>query len=237
MTQAHTAQAQMAQAQMAHAQWDAVDNYFEQALVPSDAALEAALQASSKAGLPEINVTPSQGKLLHLMARMCGAQRILEIGTLGGYSSIWLARALPLDGRLVTLEYEPLHAEVARENLERAGLSGLTEVRVGRALETLPQVEADGLGPFDFIFIDADKPSNPDYFVWALRLSRPGTVIVVDNVVRDGAVADGDSDDPAVQGIRRMSELAAGEPRVTGTAIQTVGTKGYDGFAAFLVTA
>ncbi|WP_437737209.1 O-methyltransferase [Sorangium sp. So ce1335] len=222
---------------MAQEQWFAVDRYLTDLLVPADAALDAALEASAAADLPAINVAPNQGKLLHLLARIQGARAILEIGTLGGYSTIWLARALPAGGRLITLESNPKHADVARANLERAGLTGVVEVRLGRALDTLPALAAEGRGPFDFIFIDADKPSNPDYFAWALRLSRRGSVIVVDNVVRKGAVADPESADPNVQGARRLAELLAVEPRVSATAIQTVGSKGYDGFAIALVTA
>lgn len=212
--------------------WQAVDNYFNQLLIPSDEALEAALKASDTAGLPAIQVTASHGKFLHLLARLMGAQKILEIGTLGGYSTIWLARALPADGRLVTLEIDPKHAEVARNNLARTGLSAIAEVRVGRAVDTLPQLANEA--PFDLIFIDADKPSNPDYFQWALKLSRPGTLIVVDNVVRDGAVVNAHSPDPNVQGVRRLNELIAAEPRVSATALQTVGGKGYDGLVLAL---
>ncbi|WP_437491470.1 O-methyltransferase [Sorangium sp. So ce1014] len=222
---------------MAQEQWSAVDRYITDLLVPSDAALDAALEASAAAGLPPINVAPNQGKLLHLLARIHGARSILEIGTLGGYSTIWLARALPFGGRLITLESEPKHAEVARANLERAGLADLVELRLGRALDTLPRLAAEGRGPFDLIFIDADKPSNPDYFTWALKLSRRGSVIVIDNVVRKGAVIDPESPDPNVQGVRRLNELLAAEQRVSATAIQTVGTKGYDGLAIALVTA
>lgn len=215
--------------------WTAVDKYYADAVVKPDEALDAALRDSDAAGLPPINVTPNQGKLLYLMARMCGARSILEIGTLGGYSTIWLARALPDGGRLVTLEAEPRHAEVARANIARAGLADRVEVRVGRALDTLPQLEADGVGPFDFVFIDADKPSNPDYVEWALKITRPGSVIIVDNVVRGGAVADAGSDDGAVLGVRRMNELIAADQRLTATAIQTVGSKGYDGMLVALV--
>lgn len=203
-------------------------------LVPSDEALDAALDASAAAGLPTIQVSASQGKLLHLLARMQGARAILEIGTLGGYSTIWLARALSDGGRLITLEAEPRHAEVARTNIARAGLAGVVDVRLGPALESLPGVAADG--PFDLFFIDADKPNNPEYFSWALRLSRPGSVIVVDNVVRGGAVADETNDDPRIRGTRRLFDVMAAEPRVTATTVQTVGAKGYDGFTIALVT-
>ncbi|HEU4542512.1 MAG TPA: O-methyltransferase [Jiangellaceae bacterium] len=215
--------------------WTSVDHYITDVLVEPDEALGAALRDSEAAGLPAINVTPNQGKLLHLMARMCGARSILEIGTLGGYSTIWLARALPDGGRLLSLEAEPRHAEVAAANIARAGLANRVEVRVGRALDTLPGVEADGVGPFDLVFIDADKPSNPDYVEWALKLTRPGSVIIVDNVVRGGAVADASSEDSAVRGVRRMNELVAAEPRLTATAIQTVGSKGYDGMLVAVV--
>ncbi|WP_437562717.1 O-methyltransferase [Sorangium sp. So ce542] len=222
---------------MAQEQWSAVDRYITDLLVPPDAALDAALEASAAAGLPPINVAPNQGKLLNLLARIHGARTILEIGTLGGYSTIWLARALPAGGRLITLESEPKHAEVARANLDRAGVADRVELRLGRALDTLPKLAAEGRGPFDLIFIDADKPSNPDYFAWALKLSRRGSVIVVDNVVRRGAVVDPESADPNVQGVRRLYELLAAERRVSATAIQTVGAKGYDGLAVALVTA
>jgi predicted O-methyltransferase YrrM len=221
---------------MSQEQWTAVDRYLTDLLVPPDPALEAALQASAAAGLPSINVSPNQGKLLHLLARLQGARTVLEIGTLGGYSTIWLARALPAGGRLVTLESDAKHAEVARANLARAGLADVVELRLGPALETLPQLASEGRGPFDLTFIDADKPSYPDYLAWALRLSRRGSLIVADNVVRKGAVLDPASDDPRVQGARRFNELLAAEPRVSATAIQTVGSKGYDGFALAFVT-
>ena len=217
--------------------WTAVDSYIGERLIGSDPALDAALSASAEAGLPAIAVSPSQGKLLHLLARALGTRTVLELGTLGGYSTIWLARALPADGRLVTLEAEPKYAEVARANIARAGLAGVVELRLGPAQETLPRLAAEGRGPFDLIFIDADKPSYPDYLAWALKLSRRGSLIIADNVVRKGAVIDPDSDDPRVQGVRRFNELLAAEPRVTATAIQTVGSKGYDGFAIALVTA
>ena len=215
--------------------WTAVDRYIADQLVSPDAALDAALESSAAAGLPAINVSPNQGKFLHLLARIQGARSILEIGTLGGYSTIWLARALPADGRLITLEAEPEHVMVARANIARAGLDGIVDVRLGRALDTLPQLAAEGAGPFDLIFIDADKPSNPDYFAWALRFARRGSVIVIDNVVREGAVIDAASRDESVQGVRRLNEMLAAEPRVSATAIQTVGSKGYDGFAMALV--
>jgi predicted O-methyltransferase YrrM len=220
---------------MSRSQWSAVDSYFAKTLIGSDPALEAALAANEAAGLPSIDVSPTQGKLIHLLARMTGARRILEIGALGGYSTIWLARALPYDGRLVTLELNEKHARTARENLARAGLSGKAEVRTGPALALLPKIETERLGPFDFVFIDADKTNNREYFDWALRLSRPGTAIVVDNVVRGGEVADRVSSDPDVIGTRRMFEAIAREPRVSATAIQTVGVKGWDGFALAVV--
>jgi predicted O-methyltransferase YrrM len=218
-------------------QWTAVDRYLTDVLVRPDAALEAALRDSDAAGLPPISVTPNQGKLLMLLAQVRGARAILEVGTLGGYSTIWLARALPAGGRLITLESEPRHAEVARANIARAGMADVVELRLGLALETLPQLAAEGRGPFDLTFIDADKPNIPEYFTWALKLSRRGSLIIVDNVVRKGAVIDADSDDPSVQGVRRFNERLAAEPRVSATAIQTVGGKGYDGFALALVTA
>jgi predicted O-methyltransferase YrrM len=210
--------------------WSDVDRYFGDLLVPRDAALESALAASDAAGLPSIQVSRLQGKMLQLLAEITGARTILEIGTLGGYSAIWLARALPDGGRLVTLESDPKHADVARENLARAGLARAVEVRVGRALETLLDVARDPSCPFDMVFIDADKQSLKEYFEWALRLTRPGGVIVVDNVVRGGAVLDGESADARVQGVRRFAEALAREPRVSATATQTVGSKGHDGF-------
>ena len=218
---------------MPQALWTKVDDYLVGALVPRDAALEAALHDSEAAGLPSIAVAPNQGRMLELMARSIGAKRILEIGTLGGYSTICLAHALPADGRLISLEFEPRHADVARRNIERAGFAAQVEVRVGRAVDNLPGVE--GEGPFDMVFIDADKPSNPDYFTWAMKLTRPGSLIIVDNVVRGGGVADPDTRDANAIGVRRMNELIAAEPRVLATAVQTVGSKGYDGFAMLLV--
>jgi len=218
-------------------QWTAVDRYLTDLFVRPDPALEAALQASAAAGLPPIQVSPNQGKLLLLLAQVQAARNILEIGTLGGYSTVWLARALPGNGRLITLELEEKFAAVARANIARAGLADVVELRLGRALETLPQLAAEGRGPFDLIFIDADKATYPDYFKWALKLSRRGSLIIADNIVRKGAVADATSSDPNVQGVRRFNELLAAEPRVSATAIQTVGSKGYDGFAIALVTA
>lgn len=215
--------------------WTAVDDYINSQLAPSDSVLDAARKASAAAGLPDIAVTPSQGKLLHLLARSQNARNILEIGTLGAYSTIWLARALPADGQLITLEFSPKHAEIARANIARAGLSDKVELREGPALETLPELAVEGVAPFDLIFIDADKENNANYFAWALRLSRPGSLIFIDNVIRDGAVADATSTDPMVQGVRRLNELLAKETRVIATTIQTVGSKGYDGFTLALV--
>ena len=218
---------------MSQKTWTAVDHYISGALLQPDAALDAAVEASDAAGLPDIAVAPNQGKLLWLLARMQGAKRILEIGTLGGYSTIWLARALPPGGKLVTLEYDPKHASVARENVARAGLAEIVEMHTGRALDLLPSLS----GPFDFFFIDADKASNADYFRWALKLSHRGSVIVVDNVVRDGEVIDADSADHGVAGTRKLMDYLATEPRVSATAIQTVGVKGYDGLVVALVIA
>ena len=211
----------------------AVDKYVEELFSLNDPALEAALEASRAAGLPDISVSPAQGRWLQVLARGNGARRILEIGTLGGFSAICLARALPPDGRLITLEVDPSYAAVARANIARAGLADLASVVVGPALETLPTLT----GPFDFIFIDADKPSYTAYLSWALRLSRPGTLIVADNVVRQGAIIDAGSDDPRVQGMRRFLQALAEEPRVTATVLQTVGSKSYDGFALAVVIA
>ncbi len=215
--------------------WVAVEKYLDGLLTPSDAALDAALADCAAAKLPEIAVTPSQGKLLHLLAKMKGARKILEIGTLGGYSTIWLARALPKDGLLVTLESDQRHFDVAQQNIVRAGLDKRVQRRLGRALDMLPQLSAEGVGPFDFFFIDADKENTREYFDWALRLSKAGSVIVVDNVIRDGEVADGESTDPGVQGIRRFNEALAHEERVSATTVQTVGIKGYDGFTLAVV--
>lgn len=217
--------------------WNSVDRYITEVLVTPDEALNAALEASDAAGLPSINVSPNAGKLLHVLARAQGARNILEIGTLGGYSTIWLARALAPGGRLVTLEADAKHADVARANIARAGLTDTVELRLGRALDTLPQIAAERREPFDLIFIDADKQNIPEYFAWGLKLARRGSLIIVDNVVRSGAVIDAASEDTAIQGIRRFNELVAAEPRVTATAIQTVGCKGYDGLAVVLVTA
>jgi predicted O-methyltransferase YrrM len=223
---------------MSQARWSEVDDYVERLLIGEDPALAAALRASDDAGLPPIALTPAQGKLLHLLARVHKASAILELGTLGGYSTIWLARALPADGRLVTLELNPRHAEVASANVERAGLAGLIEIDVGPALEGLRALIAERAGPFDLVFIDADKRRTPEYFELALELTRPGSVIVTDNVVRDGELVDAGSDDPGVQGMRRFHELLAhgvAGHRITATTIQTVGAKGYDGFTLTLV--
>jgi predicted O-methyltransferase YrrM len=220
---------------MSKKKWTAVDRYISDTLIPADPVLEAALTASTKAGLPPIAVAPNQGKWLMILAQAIGARSILELGSLGGYSTIWLARALPADGRLITLEADPRHAEVARANIVRAGLAGKVELRLGKALDTLPEIAAEGLGPFDFIFIDADKGNYPGYLEWAVKLSRRGTVIIGDNVVRDGDVIDANNTDPAVQGVRRMNEIIAADSRLTATAIQTVGSKGYDGFMIAIV--
>ena len=218
-------------------QWTAVDRYLNNLLVPSDPMLEAALEASSEAGLPPVNVAPNQGKLLNLLVLASGARTVLEIGTLGGYSTIWLARALPSSGRLVTLETDPRHAAVARENIAGAGLSEIVEILVGPAAESLPKLKAQHRPPFDLVFIDADKPATAEYFAWSLEMTHVGSLIVVDNVVRRGQVADPGSDDQNVQGMRRFLDRLAGEPRVSATALQTVGVKGYDGFLLAVVTA
>ena len=217
-----------------------MDRYICDRLLPEDAALDAALAACEAAGLPPIAVTPAQGKLLELLVRIHGARRILELGTLGGYSTIWLARGLPPDGSIVTLELDPHHAEVAAANLERAGVSEMVQLRVGAALQTLPELHAEGAGPFDLIFIDADKRNYPGYLEWSLKLSRPGSVIIGDNVVRAGVILDPDGYDPrlgegGVQEVRRFYDLLAAEPRVSATAVQTVGEKGHDGFVIALV--
>jgi predicted O-methyltransferase YrrM len=215
--------------------WSAVDDFLVAKLVKPDAALNQALADSDRGGLPAINVSPCQGKLLNLIARMIGARRILEIGTLGGYSTIWLARALPGSGRLITLEFSQKHADIARVNIERAGLLDRVDIRVGRALDTLPAIARESSEPFDLIFMDADKESNRDYLGWAVKLARPGSVIITDNVVRDGRVIDESSRDPMVAGTRRFLDALAEEPRVSATAIQTVGSKGWDGFTIALV--
>jgi caffeoyl-CoA O-methyltransferase len=218
-------------------QWTAVDRYITDLFVPPDPALDAALQSTAEAGMPLINVAPNQGSLLHILALAQGARNILEIGTLAGYSTIWLARALPPGGRLITLEADPKHAEVARANIARAGLSDVVEVRLGRALDTLPQLAAASAGLFDLVFIDADKQNTAAYFDWALKLTHRGSLIITDNVVRDGAVIDPDTQDSNVQGVRRFNAALAAEPRVKATVIQTVGSKGYDGIAFAIVIA
>ena len=215
--------------------WTTVDHYMVERLIPRDPVFDEALQANASAGLPTIDVAPNQGKLLQLLARIQGARRILEIGTLGGYSTIWLARALPSSGKLVTLEAEPKHAEVARANIQRADLSSIVELRLGAAMDSLAQLHKEGTPPFDLIFIDADKENIPGYLEWSLRLSRPGTIIVVDNVIRDGAVIDPKDLDPRVQGVRRFFDMVAADSRLDATALQTVGSKGYDGLALMIV--
>jgi predicted O-methyltransferase YrrM len=215
--------------------WTAVDEYVSGLLAPHDEALDAALRASDEAGLPAIQVSPAQGKLLYLLAKSIGARRILEFGTLGGYSTIWLARALSADGRLVTLEAEPRNAEVARGNVDRAGIGDLVDLRVGPALDQLPRLDAEGAGPFDLTFIDADKAHTPEYFAWALDHSRPGSLIVSDNVVRFGELVNPNSDDPTIPAQRRLHEMLAADSRVEATTIQTVGVKGHDGFNVALV--
>jgi len=216
--------------------WKEVDRYLSDRLVAPDSALEEALAANAAAELPAIDVAPNQGKLLHLLARIAGARRILEIGTLGGYSTIWLALALPKDGRLITLEASAKHAEVARRNIARAGLGQMVDLRLGAALDTLPQLVKESAGPFDLIFIDADKPNIPDYLTWSLKLSRKGTVVLIDNVIREGEILDASSSDASVQGVRRLFDMLHDEPRLQATALQTVGSKGYDGFAMAVVT-
>jgi predicted O-methyltransferase YrrM len=215
--------------------WKEVDEYITERLIPADTVLEEAQAANAAAGLPAIDVAPNQGKLLHLLAKVAGAKKILEIGTLGGYSTTWLARALPKDGRLITLEFDAKHAEVARKNIARAGFDGVVTVRLGAALDTLPLLVEEGEGPFDLIFIDADKKNIPNYLIWSLKLSRKGTVILVDNVIRDGEVIDASSKDPNVQGARQFFDVLKSEPRLQATALQTVGSKGYDGFAMAVV--
>jgi len=215
--------------------WSRVDEYFAGKLLGADPVQEATLAQNAVDGLPAIDVSATQGKLLNLLVTLTGAKSILEVGTLGGYSTIWLARALPAGGKLVTLEYEPRHVATARQNIDRAGFGAMVDIRVGAAADNLPRLAAEGAGPFDFIFIDADKPSNPIYLDWGIRLSRPGTVIVLDNVVRSGGVIDATSRDPSIVGTRAGIDLIAGHPRLRATAIQTVGAKGYDGFAIAIV--
>jgi predicted O-methyltransferase YrrM len=215
---------------MTQATWTAVDDYIAERLVVEEGALGAALADNAAAGLPAMDVSPAQGKFLALMVAITGAKKVLELGTLGGYSTIWMARALPEDGQLVTLEFDPHHAAVAEANITRAGLADRVEIVVGAAAETLAQVAADGAGPFDLIFIDADKPNNPIYLDWAVKLSRPGTVIILDNVVRDGRVVEADNKDARIIGTRAGFDFISAHPRLDATALQTVGTKGYDGF-------
>jgi predicted O-methyltransferase YrrM len=220
---------------MSKKKWTAVDRYISEALIPADPVLETALAASDKAGLPSIAVTPSQGRFLMILAQAIGARSILEMGSLGGYSTIWLARGLADDGKLITLEADPKHAEVAQANVARAGFAEKVEIRVGKALDALPQLAAEGHVGFDLIFIDADKGNYPGYLEWAVKLSHTGTVIIGDNVVREGKVVEADDPDPSIQGVRRMNEIIAAEPRLVATAIQTVGSKGYDGFMIAIV--
>ncbi len=220
---------------MSHDHWTQVDDYITDRLVPSDAALEHTLKANAEAGLPPHDVSATQAKFLMLIAQLRGAKRILEIGTLGGYSTIWFARAVGPEGLVVTLESNEKHAEVARSNIAGAGLSDRVEVRLGKAMDSLAQLHAGGKGPFDMIFIDADKPNNPGYLEWSLKLSRPGTVIVADNVIRDGAITDQTSTDDRVQGVQRFFDMLSSEPRLSSTALQTVGSKGYDGFSLSMV--
>jgi len=215
--------------------WTAVDDYLSEMLVGPDAVLDAVLTASADAGLPEIAVAPTQGKFLMLLARAINAKNVLELGTLGGYSTIWLARAMPKGGRVVTLEAVPRHAEVARANFERSGLAAMIDLRLGKALDVLPKLTAEKLEAFDLVFIDADKENIPDYFTWSLKLTRPGSLIIVDNVIREGEVIDARSRDPSVKGVRLFNEMLKQEKRVSATAIQTVGVKGYDGFTLALV--
>ncbi|ETI70115.1 O-methyltransferase [Neobacillus vireti] len=215
--------------------WNDVDVYFSTKLHTTDPVMDLILKTNSEAGLPAIDVAPNQGKFLYLLAKLKGAKNILEIGTLGGYSTVWLGRALPDDGRLITLEYNSKHAKVAEENIRKAGLANKIEVIVGPALDTLPTLKEKGISTFDFIFIDADKPNNPQYLKWALELSGPGTVIIGDNVVRKGHVIDADSEDESVQGVRQFIDLLSDESRIDSTAIQTVGSKGYDGFVLGIV--
>ncbi len=221
---------------MSHERWIAVDDYYSKLLMPPDAMLDAALQKSNEAELPAISVAANQGKMLMLLAQMQKAERILEVGTLGGYSTIWLARALPAGGKLITLEYEQKHADIAAGNIKHAGLAEKVEIRVGSAIDTLPALVKEGCPPFDLIFIDADKPGYTEYFQWCMKLSRKGTVIIADNIVREGEVVNSNSEDEKVQGIRKFNEAVTGEKRFCATAIQTVGSKGYDGFMIGIVT-
>ncbi len=220
---------------MSQATWTAVEEYVKDCVIVPDDALERSLAKSAEAGLPEIQVPPGLGKMLQLLARSMGAKRILEVGTLGGYSAIWMARGLVSGGKLITLERDAHHAQVARDNIAHAGLSGCVELIEGPALESLDKIAAQNPPSFDLVFIDADKPSNPDYFNWALKLTRAGSIIIVDNVVRDGEVIDPENKDESVQGVRKLNELIEAEPRVSATTIQTVSSKGYDGFTMALV--
>jgi predicted O-methyltransferase YrrM len=215
--------------------WTAVDQYINNIAIGRDAALEAASEAAVAAQLPPISVTPAHGKLLHLMARAQSARRILEIGTLAGYSTIWLARAVPPGGRVVTLEANAMHADIARANLTRAGVADRVDIRLGKALETLPQLAVEKQDPYDFVFIDADRMNLTEYFDWAVKLAHAGSVIIVDNVVRKGGVIDASSEDPNIKGVRRFAERLLSDSRVTATIVQTVSAKGYDGFAMALV--
>lgn len=215
--------------------WKSVDRYITDQLLASDPVLDETVATNAAAGLPAIDVAPNQGKLLHLLARIMGARKVLEIGTLGGYSTIWLARALPEGGRLITLEADAKHADVARGNIAQAGLDRIVTLRLGAALDTLPKLAQEGEGPFDLIFIDADKPNIPNYMAWALKLSRKGTLVVVDNIIRAGEVIDASCEDPRVKGARGLFEMLAAEPRLQATALQTVGSKGYDGFVMAVV--
>ena len=221
---------------MTQSQWTAVDDYLTALLLPSDPILEATLTACEKAGLPPHQVSPSQGMLLQLLAQIQGARTILEIGTLGGYSTIWLARALPPHGHLLTIEANPVHGDIARTNFARAGIISMVDLRIGPALEILPRIVAEKKAPYDLIFLDADKPNNPHYLTWVLELTRSGSVIIADNVVRNGHVVDAGSQDPDVRGIRRFNASVAAHPRLRATIIQTVGCKGYDGFMMAQVT-
>lgn len=212
-----------------------VDDYINALFVKEDKALQGVMSSIEEAGIPQISVSANQGKFLHLLARLCNAKKILELGTLAGYSTIWMARALPADGKLISLEFDPKHAEVAGKNIHRANLGPLVDIRVGKALDLLPKIEAAGEGPFDMIFIDADKPPYAEYFQWALRLSRPGTLIIADNVIRDGKVMDENSADEMVKGVQRFNKMLAGTAAVDATIIQTVGEKEHDGMALAIV--
>lgn len=215
--------------------FSSVDNYISNLLLAPDPALTNTEAAIDAAGIPSISVSPNQGKFLHILARLCQAKKILEVGTLGGYSTIWMARALPGNGKLITLEIDPTHAAVAQKNIEKAGLKHIVDIRIGKAIDLLPELQASGAGPFDMIFIDADKPPYAEYFQWAIKLSRPGTLIVTDNVIREGKVLDPDNNDPMVAGARRFNQALADNDAVTATIIQTVGSKEHDGMAIAIV--